>query len=245
MKDWDIELEKRVAFLRQALADSGAKGFVYGNSGGKDSALVGILCRMATPETVGVIMPVSSRNYREDICDALDVARMFEIETRTIALKEANDAIAQAVSEVVKLTPMALANIAPRLRMTVLYAIAASEGRLVAGTGNRSEAYMGYFTKWGDSAHDLNPIADLTVTEIYAFLRHLGAPETILTKASSAALYDGQTDEDEMRVTYAAIDRYLATGEAEACDEEIIRRMHEASHHKRRLPLSYEDHKPL
>ena len=129
---------------------------------------------------------------------------------------------------------MAKANIAPRLRMVTLYGVAAAEGRLVAGTGNASEAYMGYFTKWGDGAHDFNPIADLTVTEIYAFLRYLNAPKAILEKAPSAGLFEGQTDESEMGVTYAAIDRYLTTGEASEADRAVIEKFHARSEHKRR-----------
>ncbi len=93
------------------------------------------------------------------------------------------------LSEVTKLNDAAIANIAPRLRMITLYAIAASEGRLVAGTGNRSEAYMGYFTKWGDGAHDFNPISDLTVKEIYEFLEYLNAPDTDFEMQYSCCIY--------------------------------------------------------
>ena len=123
--------------------------------------------------------------------------------------------------------------------MTTLYTIAGSEGRLVAGTGNRSEAFMGYFTKWGDGAYDFNPIADLTVTEIYEFLDYLNAPESIRTKAPSAGLYEGQTDEKEMGVTYAAIDRYILTGEATREDKAILDRFHNGSEHKRRPAATY------
>ncbi len=130
------------------------------------------------------------------------------------------------------LTPEASANIAPRLRMATLYAIGQSRGYLVAGTGNASERYMGYFTKWGDGAFDFNPIADLTVTEIYEFLRYLGAPSRIIEKAPSAGLYEGQTDEQEMGVTYAAIDRNLLEGRAEAPALERIQRAHGRSLHK-------------
>lgn len=242
MKDWANELTSRVAFLRQALDDSGAKGFVYGNSGGKDSALVGILCRMATPDTIGVMMPVSTRNHSDDIRDGMGVADMFGIQTRTIPLKDVHDAMALTIEGATELTPMAKANIAPRLRMTVLYAIAGAENRLVVGTGNRSEAFMGYFTKWGDGAHDINPIADLTVTEVYAFLRCLDVSQTILTKAPSAALFDGQTDEGEMGISYADIDRYLISGEVDPSNEKLIHHMHEASNHKRCMPLAYEAH---
>ena len=92
---------------------------------------------------------------------------------------------------------------------------------------------MGYFTKWGDGAYDLNPIADLTVTEIYEFLRFLNAPQSIIDKAPSAGLFEGQTDEGEMGVTYAAIDRFLMTGEGEEADLAIIERFHKRSEHKR------------
>ena len=105
---------------------------------------------------------------------------------------------------------------------------------MVAGTGNRSEAYVGYFTKWGDGAHDFNPIADLTVTEIYEFLRFLNAPECVITKAPSAALFDGQTDESEMGVTYAELDRFLMGDGIDADKQKVIMAMHEASEHKRK-----------
>ena len=132
-----------------------------------------------------------------------------------------------------KLNDGARNNIAPRLRMTALYTIAAADGRLVAGTGNRSERYMGYFTKWGDGACDFNPIADLTATEVFEFLRWLKAPLSIIEKAPSAGLFEGQTDEKEMGVSYAAIDRWLFTGEANEHDRAIIERYHRNSEHKR------------
>lgn len=235
MRNYQQELEQRVAFIRTVLEESGAKGIVYGNSGGKDSALVGILCKAACGDTVGIMLPCSTRrNYSVDRDDALEVARQFHIETRTVDLTPVREAMIQSVTPAAALNDGALANIAPRLRMTALYAVAAAENRLVAGTGNRSEAYVGYFTKWGDGAHDFNPIADLTVTEIYAFLRYLHAPEAILTKAPSAALFDGQTDETEMGVTYAQLDAFLAGESIDGQKARIIRSLHERSEHKRR-----------
>ena len=235
MRNYQQELEQRVAFIRTVLEESGAKGIVYGNSGGKDSALVGILCKAACDNTVGIMLPCSTRrNYSVDMDDALEVARQFHIETRTVDLTPVREAMIQSVTPAAALNDGALANIAPRLRMTALYAVAAAENRLVAGTGNRSEAYVGYFTKWGDGAHDFNPIADLTVTEIYAFLRYLHAPEAILTKAPSAALFDGQTDETEMGVTYAQLDAFLAGESIDGQKARIIRSLHERSEHKRR-----------
>ena len=149
------------------------------------------------------------------------------------------DELLCAMGDKTALTAAAAANIAPRLRMTALYAVAHSEGRLVAGTGNRSERHMGYFTKWGDGAFDFNPIADLAVTEVYEFLRYLNAPASILQKPPSAGLYDGQTDEGEMGVTYRSIDALLLQGATNDRDREIIERYHTGSGHKRRLPLMY------
>jgi len=235
MRDYKAEYENRVRFIKDVLAQSGARGIVYGNSGGKDSALVGILCKAACDNTVGIIMPCfSRRNYNEDACDAKEVAERYGIETRIVDLTPVREAELKALEGVTRLNDAALANIAPRLRMVTLYAVAAAENRLVAGTGNKSEAYVGYFTKWGDGAHDFNPVADLTVTEIYEFLRYLNAPECVIRKAPSAALFDGQTDEGEMGVTYRELDSYLSGAEIPDARRQIIEKMHKSSEHKRK-----------
>lgn len=234
MRDYKAELEKRVQFIKDALKESGAKGIIYGNSGGKDSVLVGILCKAACENTVGIIMPCSSkRNFGEDMEDGKAAANQFGIETRVLDLTPQKELAMSALGGITALSSAAESNIAPRLRMITLYAVAASEGRLVAGTGNRSEAYMGYFTKWGDGAYDLNPIYDLTVTEVFEFLEYLKAPENIIKKAPSAGLYEGQTDEADMGVTYKAIDEYILTGNATEHDKAIIDRYHKNSEHKR------------
>ena len=234
MRDYKKEFEGRVEFIRKVLEESGAAGIVFGNSGGKDSALVGILCKAACENTVGVILPCSSkRNFSEDADDAKTVANQYGIETRTVALSEVRDAAIHSLESVTKLSQAALVNIAPRLRMMTLYAIAASENRLVAGTGNRSEAYVGYFTKWGDGAYDFNPISDLTVTEVYEFLRYLNAPKCILEKAPSAALFDGQTDETEMGVSYTELDAYIRGQPLSREKQQRIDYLHTRSAHKR------------
>jgi NAD+ synthase len=240
MRDYAQEVKSRVAFIQRVLDDAHASGIVYGNSGGKDSALVGILCKLACDDTVGLILPCGSkRNFEEDKTDAQAVAGQFHIATRMIDLSGVQAALLNAFGGQTQLTSAARQNIAPRLRMTALYAAAASENRLVAGTGNRSESYVGYFTKWGDGACDLNPIADLTVTEVYEFLRHLGAPTQILQKAPSAGLFDGQTDEQELGVTYRAIDEALLAGTTDARSLEAIARLHSASAHKRNPPAAF------
>ena len=242
MRNYAEEFEKRVAFIRSAVQNAHVSGIVYGNSGGKDSALVGILCKAACENTVGLIMPCSSkRNFTIDLDDGREVADQFKIETRVIDLTEQRELAVKNLSNITKLTESAVANIAPRLRMTTLYAVAQSESRLVSGTGNRDEGYMGYFTKWGDGAFDFNPINDLTVTEIYEFLRYLHAPESVIVKAPSAGLFEGQTDEGEMGVTYKAIDEYFATGTTNERDLAIIERYHNNSEHKRRPSLLFAD----
>ena len=236
MRDWKEEFDNRVAFIKELMAESHASGLIFGNSGGKDSALVGALCKAACSDTVGVIMPCGvGRNYSEDLEDAKALAAMHDIESRIVDLGPVREAELAILSGVTEVTASALANIAPRLRMTTLYAIAGSENRLVAGTGNRDEMFTGYFTKWGDGAHDFNPISDLTVAEVYEFLAYVGAPENILKKAPSAALAEGQTDEGEMGVSYSVLDKYILTGGCE--DPEARKRMdhlHAVSNHKRR-----------
>lgn len=235
MRDYKKELEERVAYIKNLVAESGAAGIVFGNSGGKDCALVGILCKMACDNTVCIQMPCfSKQNFGSDMDDALAVAKKFNIAHRTFDLTDVRAAMLSMFGDEVSLNNNALVNLPPRLRMTTLYTVAAAENRLVAGTGNRSERYMGYFTKHGDGACDFNPISDLTVTEVYEFLTFLDAPESVIKKAPSAGLYEGQTDEADMGISYAKIDEYLLNGTASDSDLEIINRYHSRSEHKRR-----------
>ncbi len=239
MRDYEKETSARIAFIKERLADAHADGIIYGNSGGKDCTLVGILCKMACDNTVGVVMPCqSSRNYGSDMQDAFTAAAQYGIETLTVDLSAVKEQFMTALGEAGTITDAASSNINPRLRMTTLYALGQSRNALVAGTGNRSERYMGYFTKWGDGACDFNPIADLTVEEIYEYLAYFDAPLSTRTKAPSAGLYEGQTDEDQMGVSYQAIDDMLLRGIRNEGSEGIIERAHRVTAHKRRpIPL--------
>lgn len=240
MRNYEKEFAQRVQFIKRTVRESGADGIVYGNSGGKDSALVGILCKAACDNTVGIIMPcATARNFEMDKRDGEEVAKAYGIETRYADLSAVKSAEKAALAGVTELSPAAETNIAPRLRMATLYAVAATENRLVSGTGNRSEGFVGYFTKWGDGACDFNPIADLTVTEIYEFLRYLRAPKCVIEKAPSAGLFDGQTDESEMGFTYKELDTYLDGGKIDDAVLERIQRMHARSEHKRREILTF------
>ena len=234
-RDYTLEEISRVRFIKETLRDAKASGIVFANSGGKDCVLAGILCKKACENTVSLVLPCGiARSYKEDKEDALMFAVQFDIETKVIDLKETYDALVKALGS--DITELAASNIMPRLRMQALYAIAQSEGRLVAGTGNRSEIYLGYFTKWGDGAYDFNPISDLTVTEVYEFLRHLNAPSSIINKPPSAGLYEGQTDEGDLGFAYAELDRFLLTGEATEENKEKFLRHHNSTKHKRQYP---------
>jgi NAD+ synthase len=239
MRDYKSEEILRVNWIKEKLLQAGAQGIVYGNSGGKDCALVGILCKKACEKTIGVIMPCQSvANYTSDVLDAKKIAEQFNIETRTVDLSIVKEDLLTALRG--KTNPnyynnTAFANINPRLRMTTLYTIAQTEGCLVAGTGNRSEMSMGYFTKWGDGGYDINPIGDLTVREVYEFLAYFNAPESIRTKKPSAGLWEGQTDEGEMGITYDEIDDYLLKGTATPAVKERIDKSLKSTEHKRKL----------
>ncbi len=240
MRNYQQELQKRVAFIQEQLASAHANGIVFGNSGGKDSALVGILCKKACNNVLGVMMPCQSkRNFGEDMTDGLAVAEQFGIETMTIDLTKAKEVITNQLQKAAELSEMAQANINPRLRMITLYALAQNRNALVAGTGNRSERHVGYFTKWGDGAFDFNPIADLTVREVYEFLQFLQAPQNIIVKAPSAGLFEGQTDEAELGMTYAQIDDYLLYQKGDAAIIQQIDQAYHKSRHKRQMPEIY------
>lgn len=240
------DIEKRAKWIKQVLKDAGANGIIYGNSGGKDCTLVGAIAKMATDNVLGVIMPCESkRNYEMDKDDAYILAKHYNIETIVIDLTPTKMELKKALGDVAgEKVPMSLHNINPRLRMTTLYAIAQEKNYLVAGTGNLSETTMGYFTKWGDGASDFNPIADLTATEVFNYLRELDAPDFIITKAPSAALFEGQTDELDMGVTYDELDTYIRSGKISSADKkQIIDKAYARTGHKRELPIRYNDGK--
>ncbi|MCM1305834.1 MAG: NAD(+) synthase [Bacteroides sp.] len=245
--DIKTSVEKRVEWIKNLLQSSGAKGIIYGNSGGKDCTLVGALCKLATDNVLGVIMPCqSAQNYGSDRDDAILAGERFGIPQIQIDLSEAKGAILSALGDELSNDcaseynlKMAGVNINPRLRMTALYALGQARGYLVAGTGNLDEITLGYFTKWGDGAHDFNPIADLTVEEVYAHLRYLDAPSSIVDKAPSAGLYQGQTDEEELGVKYAEVDAYLKGENVSDEARQKIEKAKRASAHKLRMPLKF------
>ncbi len=194
-----------------------------------------------------------SHSNPADADDAALVARTFGVETVRVDLTPVTEAflaamppVAPAGTEVAgnerpgAAARLAVANVRPRLRMTTLYYLANLRRGIVVGTGNKSEALIGYFTKYGDGGVDLLPIVDLYKHEVRALARALGVPEPIITKAPSAGLWAGQTDEAEIGLTYDQLDAALAAlerGQGEAVEPAIRDRvvpLLRASEHKRR-----------
>lgn len=234
-------------WMAEKVEAAGAKGIVVGLSGGIDSAVVcGIAAHALGPDRcLGVIMPIG--NVSEDETLGREVAETFgvrEIMPDLVPAFEELESALQAERDSIGLEPvsesaaqLASANLKPRLRMLTLYHFANLLNYLVVGTGNKAEMTVGYFTKYGDSGVDLLPLAELTKTEVRAVARELGVPARVIDRAPSAGLWEGQTDEDEMGITYAEIDRYLVEGSSGSveADAKIARRYAE-SQHKRELP---------
>jgi NAD+ synthase len=201
---------------------------------------------------VGVLMPCHSDP--RDEADARLVADHFQLPTIRVDLAPSYDhftgTLAQAVKDLPKeLLPDAahrsedlkaklpLANVKPRLRMTTLYFVANTLNYMVAGTGNRSELSIGYFTKYGDGGVDLLPIGNLLKSEVRAAARAIGVPDPVIDKAPSAGLWLGQTDEAEMGFTYAELEDYLTKGPQTVSPALAMRidRLMRGSEHKRAL----------
>jgi NAD+ synthase len=240
--------ERISTWLRERAMSAGARGYVFGLSGGIDSAVVAKLCQIAFPQRVlGVVLPCYS--HPQDETDARLVATAFAIPLARVDLGPAFDVLTESLHHAVRGLPTHVdtvdikqqvpeANVKPRLRMTSLYFIANAMNYLVAGTGNRSEIALGYFTKHGDGGADVLPIGGLLKSEVRALAREIGVPERIITKAPTAGLWVGQTDEAEMGFSYDSLEQYLAHG-ASAVPADVaarIDRLQRASGHKRALP---------
>jgi NAD+ synthase len=224
-----------------AIKKSGCKGVSLGLSGGKDSTVVAMLAvKVWGRENVhGIIMP--NHNW-DDVEDALAIARALRIKYFIKPIKETYDALTKYLTEDIK----AFTNVAPRIRMTVLYAMAQAHGHRVIGTGNRSERYIGWCTKFGDMGCDMNPIAHLTCGQVIEIGMELARDYDIMldTKYIQRPPADGltgKTDEDNFGFTYDQLDAYILNGTSgnKKIDKKI-EKMHEAALHKLTMPATME-----
>lgn len=224
-------------WLCDQISSANAKGIVLGLSGGIDSSVLAALGREALgrDSVLGVIMPCHS--IPDDEADARLLAQALDVNFERVDLSGVFDALCAGVTGA--LSSLTKSNMKARLRMVTLYAFAQSRNLLVCGTSNRSEYETGYFTKYGDSGVDLMPLAGFLKRDIRAMAKLLNVPERIITKAPSAGLYEGQTDEGDMGFTYDVLDEYLASGIiSDPKAKERIDVMRRRSEHKRKpIPI--------
>ncbi|MFB6118246.1 NAD+ synthase [Halosegnis sp.] len=246
----DRHREHITAFIEGVVDDAGATGAVVGLSGGIDSTLTAHLAVEALgPDAVhGLVMP-SEVNTDENMSDAERVAELLDIEYDVLDVTPIVDAFVDAYPEGAD-DRTALGNVRVRTRAVLNYFVANTENRVVLGTGNRSEALTGYYTKYGDQAVDCNPIGNLYKRQVRQLAAHLDVPTDLVEKPPSAEMWEGQTDEAEMGLNYDTLDAILAlhvdgplskhaTVETLAVPESAVDRvveLYEQSAHKREMP---------
>ena len=217
---------------------------VLGISGGKDSTVTAALLveALGKDRVFGVLMP---NGIQKDISDSIKVCNLLDIKNITVNIKDAVEAektnIINALKDIgiTELTEQSIINLPPRIRMSTLYAVSQTLNGRVINTCNLSEDWVGYSTRYGDSAGDVSPLANLTVTEVKKLGMELGLPRELVYKTPSDGLC-GKSDEDNLGFTYDVLDKYLRTGICE--DEkikEIIDHKHEINKFKLELMPSY------
>jgi len=261
MNDDDaLALADRISqWLKERIEEAGADRFVLGLSGGIDSAVVcGLCARAVGPERVlAIIMPSSS--ISQDAVEAEKVADVFGIRLTTIDLTAVAEALFAAMPEEDELyrnvlgeeipegsagrLQLARANVRPRSRMITNYYLANLTRGIVVGTGNKTEYLIGYSTKYGDGGVDLAPLLDLYKYEVRAVARAIGVPESVITRPPSAGLWEGQTDEDEIGITYNDLDYTLSaiesgdtTGIDPALLDKVKQKVARSAHKRKAIP---------
>lgn len=206
-----------VNFIRLMTMNAGAKGAVIGLSGGIDSTLTAYLSveALGAENVLGILMPETRGTSRQDIDDALDVVKNLDIEFRIVEISKVLQSFSSVIPQFDKTSQFTTArfangNLKARTRMCILYYYANLMNRMVMGTGNRTELLLGYFTKYGDGGVDMEPIGGLYKTQVRNLARYMDIPARIIDKVPTAGLWQGQTDEGELGVTYETADRIIA-----------------------------------
>lgn len=209
--DFEKAKETIVDLIRTKTQEAGVNSAVVGLSGGIDSALTAYLTveALGHENVLGIHLPELNVTPAEDVLDATEVADRLNIEFKTIDISEILSSFMYSIPESNDATPLTNGNLKARIRMSVLYYYANLSGRMVMGTGNKTEIMLGYYTKYGDGGVDIEPIGDLYKTEVMEFSRMVGVPEGIITKPPSAGLWVGQTDEEELGISYVVVDKLL------------------------------------
>jgi len=205
--------QKLCDWIGDKVTKAKAEGVAFGLSGGIDSAVVAALSIKVFPKnTLALIMPC--HNLETDTNDAIDLINKFNLSYKIIDLSTVYDSFIYLLDDKEKdgSCKLADANIKPRLRMITLYYFANKLNYLVVGTGNKSELTIGYFTKYGDGGADILPLGNLLKNQVKELAEYLGIPKKIINKPPSAGLWEGQTDEEEIGISYNQLDKYLKAG---------------------------------
>ena len=205
MINWKKIKEDLIVFLRTEVEKTGLKKVTVGLSGGLDSAVVAILCKEAFGDNLNCVLMPSQFSSQSSINDALEVCKKFDIRHEIISIEPMVSGFIKNMDE----DKLRIGNFSARMRMSVLYDVSSREKSLVVGTSNRSELLLGYGTIFGDIACAINPIGEIYKSDEFEFARLLGVPESILNKAPSADLWEGQSDEEELGHTYKEMDDLL------------------------------------
>ena len=218
---------------------------VIGISGGKDSSVTAALCvrALGADRVIGVLMP-NGDQYDIDVSEAL--VKHLGIRSFVVNIKDAYDGVVNAAKAAgVELSNQSYINLAPRLRMSTLYAVSQSYNGRVINTCNLSEDWVGYSTRYGDSVGDVCPLGKLTVAEVKEMGTYLGLPDMFVHKVPSDGLC-GKTDEDNLGFTYAVLDRYIRTGEIDDPETKaLIDKKHKANLFKLELMQTYQYDGPI
>ena len=252
--DPDETIDRIARFLRTHSERIGAKRLVVGMSGGLDSSVTAALCSKALGgnRTLGFCLPEAETRSQKSVQDAEEVAKKFGVKFRSLditSLVQCASSLLHPSKKRVSVVPYG--NLKARLRAMILYYYANTSKGIVVGTGDKSEIMLGYFTKYGDGACDIQPIADLYKTAVRDLARHIGVPRRIFSKPSSPELWPGQVAEDELGLPYSKLDSILWRLERWMTPREIteelkiplrtVERVRDRwlrSEHKRRPPLS-------
>lgn len=252
--DLILELAKRITFLKNTLTQSGLKKYVLGISGGVDSLTTGLMAQKAIDELrqatndddyqfIAMRLPYKNQFDEQDATQAIQVIAPDIFETVNIAASV--EGLVNSLDVLTKLSleskDFLIGNIKARERMVAQYAVAGAYKALVLGTDHAAEAVMGFFTKFGDGAFDVAPLAGLVKNQVRAFARYLGAPENLVNKVATADLEDlkpGMPDEQAHGVSYSEIDAFLHCEPVSAEVFNKITKTYRLSMHKRKLPIT-------
>lgn len=234
MDNIDEICNELVNWLKEKVNSAGAKGVVFGLSGGIDSAVIAGIGKRAFPNnSIGIIMPCHSDPIDED--HGKLVADALKLKTAKVDLSNSFDTLMEAMPDKSE-NKLAISNLKPRLRMSTLYYYGQSNNYLVLGSSNKSEFTVGYFTKHGDSGVDLLPLVSFVKSEIRDLAIYLKVPDIVIEKPPTAGLWENQTDEKEMGFSYDVLDTYIKTGKGPKAIVEKIDKTDKKSQHKREYP---------